>query len=63
MNDDEFYQLEVRTNKEFREFKKQFKIKFPSLYKAIKEHEKENDEKDILFVDLFSSKFADEVLP
>ena len=59
--DDEFYEAEKQANKEFREFKRGLKTKFPSLYSAIKQHEKENDEKDILMVDLFSSKFADEV--
>lgn len=59
--DDEFYEAEKQANKDFREFKKNLKSKFPHLYSAIKQHEKENDEKDILMVDLFSSRFADEV--
>lgn len=61
MTDEEFYRLEKEANKTFREFKQKLKREFPNLYKAIKQHEKEQDEKDILMVDLFSSKFAIDV--
>ena len=59
--DDDYYEAEKQANKEFREFKRDLKKQYPHLYSAIKQHEKENKEKDILMVDLFSSKFADEV--
>jgi len=61
MTDKEFEEVERQANKDLREFKRKMKEKFPNLYKAIKQHEKENDEKDVLMVDLFSSKFASEV--
>jgi ElaB/YqjD/DUF883 family membrane-anchored ribosome-binding protein len=61
MTDKEFEEVERQANKDLREFKRKLKEKYPNLYKAIKQHEKENDEKDILMVDLFSSKFAGEV--
>jgi len=63
MNDDEFYEVEKQANREFREFKKSLKQKFPNLYKVVKEHEKANDEKDSLMCDLFCSRFADKVQP
>jgi ElaB/YqjD/DUF883 family membrane-anchored ribosome-binding protein len=61
MTDKEFEEVERQANKDLREFKRKLKEKYPDLYKAIKQHEKENDEKDVLMVDLFSSKFASEV--
>jgi hypothetical protein len=59
--DDEFYELEKEANAAFRKFKRDLKIAFPRLYRAVKQHEKENNEKDVLMVDLFSSKFANDV--
>lgn len=61
MSDAEFYQFEKEANKEFREFKRDLKSEFPHLYSAIKLHEKEHDERDVLMSELFSSRFADEV--
>ena len=61
MTDKEFEEVERQANKDLREFKRNLKEKYPNLYKAIKQHEKENGEKDVLMVDLFSSKFASEV--
>lgn len=61
MSDKEFEEVERQANKDLRDFKRKMKEKFPNLYKAIKQHEKENDEKDVLMIDLFSSKFASEV--
>lgn len=61
MTDEEFDKAEKEANKLFREFKKSLKEKLPDLYHAIRNHEKENREPDVLMVDLFSSKFADKL--
>ena len=61
MSDKEFDQIEKQANKEFRTFKKNFKKKFPHLYAAVVDHEKQGDEKDALFCDIFCSKFRSEV--
>ncbi len=61
MTDKGFEAFEKQAEREFRDFKRRFKKKYPHLYNACVAHEKENDEKDVLFVDIFSSRFANEV--
>jgi hypothetical protein len=62
ITDEEFYKAEKEANRIFREFKRKLRTKFPHLYAAVKQHEKENKENDILMIDLFSSRFGDQVM-